>query len=117
MLPYRGRVSPTPPGGVTQIKMFYMERKEVNMKAFRYMSGKTGLMQSMWNDAVVISRCNNFYDVLKNAGVKCVAWEYVPDTWAIVDSDNLPTGVVVQLVDSWDADEQPTDETDGVFIW
>ena len=73
----------------------------------------------MWNDAVAISRCNNFYDVLKNAGVKYVAWEYVPDTWAIVDSDMLPTGVVVQLVDSWDADEheQPTDETDGVFIW
>ena len=87
------------------------------MKKFHYISGKPELAQSLWNDSIVISRQNNFYDMLKNAGVKCVRWEYVPDTWVIIDSDNLPTGIVVQLVEEWDTNEQPTDETDGVFIW
>lgn len=87
------------------------------MKKFHYISGKPELALSLWNDSTVISRQNNFYDVLKNAGVKCVRWEYVPDTWIIIDSDNLPTGIVVQLVEEWDTNEPPTDETDGVFIW
>lgn len=53
-----------------------------------------------WERVTVISNKPLFYDVLTENGVNVVLWSYSREllTYVEIDSDNLPTGRVFQLI-------------------
>ena len=66
--------------------------------------GKTN--EAVWGSAVVISKANTFYDVLKENGLNVVQWELSPDTFIEIDGENLPTGLIFQLIRSRHTSEE-----------
>lgn len=86
-----------------------MEQERGNMNT-KYLIEYGVSSQTAWNSAVVISKAKTFYDVLKENGLNVVKWEQVSqcETFLEIDSENLPTGLVFQLIRS-----EPTNEEEA----
>lgn len=65
--------------------------------------------EAVWNSAVVISKAKTFYDVLEENGLNVVSWELLDNTFVEIGGDNLPTGLIFQLVHS----EATSEEEEG----